>query len=459
MTDTQSRSRTNGSQRSAESADSLLSRHLPPSDIGLENMALGSAMFQLSAIDKIAFLREDMLFGEVQQHVLCELRKWRADGREFDGGLFPRHMQKIHPLAVGQWEKLCLEMVESVYHSQHIVDYAEQVRDLWVKRQAIYSATELLRNAYESVDFPTALSSHQAALNRLQESHEGSDGVSITTACLDQMAAWERPREVGDSSGFQELDNMLGGLLPMSVYVIAGRPGDGKTGLALAFADCISRDLATLIFSLEMSRGELVGRLVSRLIEVPSKVIAKKIRDGHPPKNLAEGLSQLSQRRLTIDDRDHLTVDQIAATARIHAGRGKLGLIVIDYLQLITPRDRKVNREQQIAESSRSIKQLAKQTRCPILLLSQMNRAVEGRADKEPQLSDLRESGAIEQDADAVIFIWAEPKGDQSQRKLLIRKNRHGPLGHVTVEWLPQYTTFKPIQREWHDADNHDPMA
>lgn len=458
MTFATSTNRVNGS-RPHESAESILSRHLPPSDVHLEGMVCGCAMFNLASIDGIQSILEEMFLGEITQQTLRELRAWRRDGKDFDAALFPRHMQKVYPRGEGHWDRDLAAMAGSVIHAEHITKYAADVRELWVKRQAIYQATQLIRDAHEGLDFPANLATHQTAMQRLSETGESSDPVSITTACLELMAAWESPDEAGVSSGIPQLDRLTRGLLPEAVYVIAGRPGDGKTALALTMSEIVSRERAVAIFSLEMSRLEILARLVSRLIEVPVPTIARAVKDGRPPERLADALHQLSQRQIMIDGRDHLTVDQIAATARVQANKYQLGLVVIDYLQLITPRDRRVNREQQIAESSRAIKQLAKQIRCPILLLSQMSRAIESRVGKQPQLSDLRESGAIEQDADAVLFIHQDPKGRPDERQLLVRKNRNGPLGEVTVQWIPQFTTFKPLEPQWHDvAAEFDPL-
>lgn len=415
-------------------------------------------MFRLSSIDRVQqILREDMFFYEWPRMVFRELLVLRQNGREFDSALFVRHMQQIEPRPEGHWDRDLAAMAESAIHAEHIVTYAETIRGLWIERQAITASAELIDSAYEGADFQASLASHVTTMQRLMESGESSGPVSITTNCLDLMAAWENPQEAGISTGFLQLDRLTRGLMPEGVTVVAGRPGQGKTGLALAIADSISRESAVVIFSMEMSRLEILGRLVSRLIEMPVEAIERAVKAGRPPAKLADVLQQLSQRQIVIDGRDHMTIDQIAATARIQAGKGKLGLIVIDYLQLITPRDRRVNREQQIAESSRSIKQLAKQLRCPVLLLSQMSRAVESRDGKRPQLSDLRESGAIEQDADVVMFIHEDPKVEKSQRLFLILKNRHGPLGEVTAEWLPHLTTFHPVKSEWHDPDNYEP--
>lgn len=436
----------------------LLQKYLPPSDHEQELRAIGRVLHELDVIDEMRTLRGDMFYFEDNGIAFGELRKWRAAGKDFSGLYFLRFLEKAYPRDAGFWERRLADAIASVPHAGLAAYDAKLVQELWIKRQTICVATDIIRSAHEAVDFTTDLAAHQTSLQRLSETGEGSDGVSIQSGLLDLMQRWEGGEQAGLSTGFPAFDGLVK-LLPAGVYVLAGRPGQGKSAFALAVADCVSSVAGVLIFSLEMSRHEVLARLISRVIETPASRIGELVRGGNPPAKLTDTLQELSQRAFFIDDRDHLTAEQMAATARIHAAKHKLGLIVIDYCQLITPRDKRVSREQQVAEISRSIKQLAKQVGLPILLLSQMSRAVESRDGKWPQLSDLRESGAIENDADAVIFIHDDSPGKETYRRMLVvRKNRHGQEGVVPVEWLPQFTTFKPVKQEWHDAVNYDPM-
>lgn len=431
-------------------AGELLRRHSPPCDAEQELRAIGRAMHELDVIDEMGSLRSEMFYIGDNGIVFEELRKWRASDKAFSGHYFLRFLEKEHPRGDGAWERLLADAISSVPHAGGAAYDAQLVQELWVKRQSIYVATDIIRSAHEAVDFAADLAGHQTALRKLGESGEGTHGGAIQPGLLELMAEWESGGQAGLPSGFPQFDALVK-LLPVGVYVLAGRPGQGKSAFALAVAEHVSRTEGVLFFSLEMGRNEVLARLVSRVIEIPAARIGELVRRGNAPANLADTLADLSQRTFIIDDRDNLTAEQMAATARIHAAKCKLGLMVIDYCQLITPRDKRVSREQQVAEISRSIKQLAKQVNLPILLLSQMSRAVESRDGKFPQLSDLRESGAIENDADAVIFIHDESPQEATQKRVLVvRKNRHGQEGTVPVQWLPQFTTFRPIKPEWH---------
>lgn len=437
--------------------ESLLQKYLPPHDAEQELRAIGRVLHDLDVIDEVQGLRGDMFYFEDHGIAFDELRKWRSSGKEFSGHYFLRYLEKAYPRMGGAWERLLSDAIASVPHAGLAAYDAQLVQELWVKRQSIYVATDIIRSAHEAVDFAADLAGHQTALQKLSESGEGAHGGAIQPGLLELMAEWECGGQAGLPSGFPLFDSLVK-LLPVGVYVLAGRPGQGKSAFALAVAEHVSRTEGVLFFSLEMGRSEVLARLVSRVIEIPAARLGELVQSGNPPAKLADTLAELSQRTFIIDDRDHLTAEQMAATARVHSAKYKLGLIVIDYCQLITPRDKRVSREQQVAEISRSIKQLAKQVQVPILLLSQMSRAVESRDGRWPQLSDLRESGAIENDADAVIFIHDDSPGKETSRRMLvIRKNRHGQEGVVPVEWLPQFTTFKPYKPDWHEAESYDP--
>lgn len=437
----------------------LFAGQLPPHDREQELRALGRALHSFDAIDDMPNLRGEMFYFQDLGTAFDEMRSWRASGNAFDPHYLLRHLEKRYPRDPGVWDKLLADAVESVPHGALSAYDAQLVQESWTRRQAIYVATDLIRSAHEAIDFTGDLATHQAALQRLSEAGEGSEGVSIQSGLLNLVQRWEAGEDSGLATGFSAFDQLVR-LMPEGVYVVAGRPGEGKSALALSIAEFVSRTSGVLVFSLEMSRSLVLSRLVSHVIEIPAKRLAELVNENKPPAKLSDVLADLSQRTFIIDDRDHLTVDQMAATARAQAAKHKLALIVIDYCQLITPRDRRVSREQQVAEISRSIKQLAKQVRLPILLLSQMSRAVESRDGRWPQLSDLRESGAIENDADAVIFVHNESPGSETYKRLLVvRKNRTGGECFVPIEWQPQFTKFKPASPTWQDADSYNPSG
>lgn len=270
----------------------------------------------------------------------------------------------------------------------------------------------------------------------------GSDGPEhIADVLLRMQDRAEQQAEPGLMTGVWQLDHLLSGLRPGHLVVLAARPGHGKTALAASIAlRAAQAGDAALFVSLEMSSDELAVRMLS----LASGLDHSRIRDGRldemDQERLAEAQNELANAPLRILDRTPLRISDIAAATRLAVRRDKLRLLIIDYIQLIEPADRKVIREQQVAEMSRSLKTLAKSCGIPVLCLAQLNRAIEGREDKRPRLSDLRESGAIEQDADVVAFLHragiADPDADQTAATLFVAKNRHGRTGDCQLQWI-----------------------
>ena len=251
--------------------------------------------------------------------------------------------------------------------------------------------------------------------------------------------------EPGLATGFQGLDDVMSGFRPGNLIVLAARPGHGKTALATCMSLNAARDgHAVLYISLEMSSEELALRLLS----LESGIEHSRIRDGKldapSMERVATAQNDLSRCPFMIFDRTPLHMSDIAASVRVIARRKNLKLVVIDYLQLIEPADRKVIREQQVAEMSRTLKTLAKSVGIPIVCLAQLNRSIESRDNKRPRLSDLRESGAIEQDADCVLFLTNQAATDAGgEAQIIVGKNRHGRLDDITIDWIGNRMEFR----------------
>lgn len=278
----------------------------------------------------------------------------------------------------------------------------------------------------------------------------GADGPKHIGDALLLVASRPKVATQGLSTGIPEADELLGGLQPGNLIVLAARPGHGKTALAVSVALLAARrGDAALVVSLEMTVDDLALRLLSIASDIDHKRICQDRLDEVERDRLADAQNELTQIPLWIQDRVPLRLTDITANVRVAVRRHGLQLVIVDYLQLIEPADRKVIREQQVAEMSRSLKTLAKSAGIPVLCLAQLNRAVELRDDKRPRLSDLRESGAIEQDADSVLFLHrqavSDPNADESDATLIIAKNRHGPTGDVSLEWIGSRMEFRAI--------------
>jgi len=356
--------------------------------------------------------------------------------------------------------QLCADTVPTAANAAH---YAKIVRDKSMLRRTIMAATEIAHRAYDQnpdedggdgVDdlldwaeneiFTIAETRTKGGVHRIDEV------VKKTLAHIDALA--KRKGDItGVATGFTELDNMTAGLQDSELVILAARPSVGKTALALNIARNAAVYCPALVLSLEMSRQALGMRLFSTEAEIDSS----KLRRGYVAKSdwpKLTGAAQLLEKLpLYIDDSSNPTTLEIKAKARRVKAEHGLGIIIIDYLQLIKPRAKKgANREQEISQISRDLKAMAKELEVPVLALAQLNRATENRPDSKPRLSDLRESGAIEQDSDVIMFLWRDMTSkkkdetvDDSLTELIIGKQRNGPTGTIKLTWRKQITKFE----------------
>jgi len=253
----------------------------------------------------------------------------------------------------------------------------------------------------------------------------------------------------GVASGFEGIDQKTGGFQPANLIVLAARPGVGKTSLALNIAQNVAVDgkAAVAVFSLEMSAHELGERMMCSAARVSSHKVRTGTLSGDDYAKLVQAAGELEKAEIYIDDSAGLNMFELRAKARRLASKVDLSLLIVDYLQLMVGDSRSENRQQEVAAISRSMKQLARELNVPVIAVSQLNRAPEARADREPQLADLRESGAIEQDADLVMFIYEDPSDPSAKGviKLKIAKHRNGPTGTVRLGFVRDYTKFRTL--------------
>jgi replicative DNA helicase len=255
---------------------------------------------------------------------------------------------------------------------------------------------------------------------------------------------------IGVPSGYSQMDKLISGFQDSDLIIIAGRPSMGKTAFALNIARnaAVDHDVVVVIFSLEMSRQQLAMRMLCSEARVDSYKLRSGLIGERDWSKLTVAAGTLSDAKIFIDDSPSLTVLQMRAKSRRLKAEKGLGLVIVDYLQLMRGKDGMERREQEISDISRSLKALAKELRLPVIALSQLNRRPEGREDKKPVLADLRESGAIEQDADLVCFIYREEMYEENSKQkgiaeILVRKHRNGPTGSVPLVFQDQYTRFE----------------
>jgi replicative DNA helicase len=348
--------------------------------------------------------------------------------------------------------------VETPVHAKY---WLAIVREKWMLRRMIHTATQVVDRCYRDQDqldhFIEQVEQEIFSISQdrvVDSAQHISKSVEAASMMIQKLLQGDVSQ--GVMTGFMDLDKMTFGLHPQEMIVLAARPSMGKTSLAMNIAEhaCIpqhGKAAATLVFSLEMGGDQLAMRMLCGRAKVNIKRVRDRILTKEDQHRIFSAAKDFKQSQLWIDDSGHATILELRAKARrIHA-RNSLGLIIIDYLQLINGTDSRVPREQQIAEISRGIKAMAKELNLPVIVLSQLNRESE-KEKRQPRLSDLRESGSIEQDADVVLLLakGRDSENDDSSvpmtsnmRELIIAKNRNGPVGNIPLTFIPDYTRFE----------------
>lgn len=353
------------------------------------------------------------------------------------------------------------DLVAAVPTSANVRYYANIVKDKAMLRRLIKVTENIQNECYAgNEDLETIFANTEKSIFHLLQSQDGGEFVPIKQIVMNALDKIEKASRIqgnvtGIATGFIDLDYRMSGLQPSDLILIAARPSMGKTAFVLNIAQytAFHSDLATAVFSLEMSKEQLVNRLFS----LESRVDAQVLRNGNLTdadwEKLIEGAGTIGRSRLIIDDTPGISISELRSKCRKYKLEHDLKLIIIDYLQLMSGTGRPDSRQQEISEISRSLKALARELHVPVIALSQLSRAVEQRPDHRPMLSDLRESGAIEQDADVVMFIYRDDYYNKDTDKkniaeIIIAKQRNGPIGTINLVWLPQYTKFANMQKD-----------
>ncbi|WP_458785238.1 replicative DNA helicase [Vallitalea sediminicola] len=353
------------------------------------------------------------------------------------------------------------KLAMAVPTSAHIKNYAQIVKEKSVLRRLIKTSREIIDESYDGKNkLEDILNGAEERIFNIMQDRRTEEFSSIKDLVVPTLNKIEtihknQGKVTGIPTGFLDLDYKTAGLQPSDFVLIAARPSMGKTAIALNMAQhaAIKENASTAIFSLEMSKEQLVNRLLCS----EAMVDAQKVRTGELEDEdwakIASGSSVLSNAPIYIDDTPGITVSEMKAKCRKLKLEKGLDLILIDYLQLMSGNGRTESRQQEISEISRSLKALAREMEAPVVALSQLSRACESRADHRPMLSDLRESGAIEQDADVVMFLYRDeyynPETEaKNQGELIIAKQRNGPTGTIHLVWMGQYTKFASMDNK-----------
>lgn len=436
---------------------------VPPQNLDAERGVLGSILLLNEAIDDVGeVLKAEHFYSDGHQKIYTAIRDlYENNIKGIDGVTLANELVRRGELEEVGGAAYLGEILDSVPHAAHVRYYSEIVREKWLQRSLIYACTEILAESYElSTDIEDLLQSAERRVFGIVEQQEGAGNIAIGDILMDAFdRIEERLAREGDvtgvTTGFSDLDAQTTGLQPTELVILAARPSMGKTAFVCNIAEAVARhaNKGVLLFSLEQSNLELAERFLC----ITSRVNGHDLRAGNLTADQRDQLmaasDDLARLPLFIDDKPGRTMAQIAALARRLHRKSPLGVIIIDYLQLVEPDDKNSPREQQIASISRRLKFLAKELRVPVIALSQLNRGVELREDKRPRLADLRESGAIEQDADMVMFLHRpdayDPEDRPGEAEIVVAKHRSGPTGIVRLTWRKEYMRF----------ENYSPMA
>jgi replicative DNA helicase len=452
-----------GGRRGPSSDSRPSGSRVPPHNLDAEESLLGAMLLSRTAIDLASeTLSSDAFYKPAHGHIYEAITSLSAQGEPVDPVTVAEELRRADLLDAIGGPGTLVALQAGTPATSSAGRYARIIDEHALLRSMISAAGEIAEMGYSLPDdVPKALDRAESLMFEVAE-HRQTDSMSRLHDLLDQTldsleALYERGDAItGTPTGFIDFDELTAGLQPNALIVVGARPGMGKTSFALGMAAHAALDAhrPVLFFSLEMSRVELAQRLLCS----EARVDSTKVRNGRLTdddwRRISHAIGRLGDAQLWIDDNPHVTVMEIRSKARrLTQQVGQLGMVVVDYIQLMTGNARAENRQVEVAEISRSLKILARELQCPVVALAQLNRGLEQRADKRPMLADLRESGSLEQDADVVCFLYRDEQynpdsPDRGTAEVLVAKHRAGPTGVVRLAFLDHYTKFANMARE-----------
>jgi replicative DNA helicase len=439
------------------------SHKLPPQHLEAEQSILGGILIENEAINRVTeILNADDFYRDAHRKIFNALINLSERDEPADLITLTNELRNIDQLDSIGGASYLASLIDAVPTAANIQYYARIVKEKAILRKLIQTSTEIITQSYEDRgDVEGFLDEAERAIFEISERRVRPSFFLIKDIVKDSFKILERLYEkkeliTGVPSGFKELDRLTAGFQPSDLIIVAGRPSMGKTAFCLNLAQhgAIEKKVPIAIFSLEMSKEQLGIRMLCS----EAHVEGTKLRSGFlsesdwPRLTIAAG--SLSESPIYIDDTAALSVLELRAKARRLKSDHGLGMVIVDYLQLMKGRSRVESRQQEISEISRSLKALAKELNIPVIAVSQLSRKTEERTGNRPQLSDLRESGAIEQDADLILFIYrdevynrSEDNPNRGKAEVIIGKQRNGPIGKIDLAFLDKFTTFKDLYK------------
>jgi replicative DNA helicase len=430
---------------------------VPPHNLDAEESLLGAMLLSQDAISiATELLTADDFYKPAHGQIFAAISRLYETGQAADAVTVTDELDRAGLTSMGVEPATLVTLQTNTPSSANATYYAGIVQELAILRRLIGASGEISDLAYGAPDDVAAVidTAEQMILDVAER--RNAETVRPLRELLHESVDWieerGKGRLTGTATGYTDVDNILLGLQPSSLTIVGARPSMGKTSFALGILTHVGAVLRqpALLFSLEMSHLELSQRLLAS----EARVDAQRMRTGQLGdadwQKVSRGITRLGEATIFIDDNPHLTVMDVRARARrLKKQHGGLGVVIVDYLQLMSSRVRAENRQVEVAEMSRGLKILARELECPVVALSQLSRNLEQRADKRPMLSDLRESGSLEQDADVVLFLYREeaydadaPVEKRGLAEVLVSKHRNGPTGHANLAFLSQYARF-----------------
>ena len=435
---------------------------IPPQNIEAEQSVLGAVLLENEAINNVLeILATNDFYSEAHRRIFSAILELSEKNEPSDLITLSNILKDKNQLdSVGGVSYLAT-LVDNVPSAANIAYYSRIVKEKAILRGLIGTATEIITKSYDTTgsDIENILDEAEHAIFEISENkikpafHPIKEIIKDSFRTIEEL--YEKKELVtGVPTGFEKVDDITSGLQKSDLIIIAGRPSMGKTAFALNIAQhvAIERGTSVALFSLEMAKEQLAIRMLSSEAKVDSQRLRKGFLGETDWPKLTTAAGRLSEAAIFIDDTPAITVLEMKAKARRLKAETGLGLIMLDYLQLMRGSRFSDSREQEISEISRSLKALAKELNVPVVAMSQLNRKVEDRTNKRPQLADLRESGAIEQDADVIAFIYrdevynrSEDNPEKGMAEIIIGKQRNGPVGTVKLAFLEKYTSFENL--------------
>jgi replicative DNA helicase len=437
--------------------------HVPPYNLEAEESVLGACLLSREAMANVLeVVRADDFYKPAHTEMFNAMLELYGRGEPIDAVTLAEELRRRGTLEPLGGKSYIFTLVQTVPTPSSAVHYAKIVEENALLRRLIDAAHNISEMAYGMPeDVENAIDYSEDLIYKVSQRRDNQDFQPLRELLTENMEVVEKLYERGSSitglpTGFTELDNITAGFQASNLIVIAARPAMGKSALAVSMAQhvAVEQNTPVVIFSLEMSKMELTQRLMCAEARVDSNQLRRgSLQDSDWPK-LSHALGRLAEAPIFIDDTASVSIMEMRAKCRRLKAKYGLGLVIVDYLQLMQPasRSRGDNRVQEIGDISRSLKILARELELPVIAVSQLSRNVEHRTDKRPMLADLRDSGSIEQDADIVLFIYRDEvyNPDSPQKgiaEIIVAKHRSGPIGKIDLAFLQHYTKFANLAR------------